>query len=376
MKTLLKIFVCCALAGFGLHSKAVDNNEREVLEAEMAAAQAELERAAERIAELSRAMTEGEVMTVVSRMHNSKRKALLGVRIDDIDIASEGVLIESVSSDGPAATAGVKKGDLVTAINGRSVIGDKGVGVLLEILTELTPGDIARLELNRDGQSITKDVETASYADAFPDQHTHKMKPFVLDESQIEQWVEKFKGIELMSDADIDIDLSVEDMEALSELPQKLEKSLSGINVGPVIAMLGGRNFGLPNFELAEVSSELGTYFGVDNGVLVTQTPSSGEATKMTEIDLRAGDVILSIDGKPMRAVGDVHAAFSNAEPDTTMDVVLVRQRETVNVAVRVPDPFSGDNWTCERSADGKQRKCVKGDDNMFSFSFSTDDEE
>ncbi len=66
----------------------------------------------------------------------NSHRAYLGVRVSDL--ASGGVAVISVESNGAAAKAGVVAGDHITAINGEAV---DSVGTLTGILAGLQPGD-------------------------------------------------------------------------------------------------------------------------------------------------------------------------------------------------------------------------------------------
>lgn len=67
---------------------------------------------------------------------------------------TEGVFVDSLLANSAAETAGVKKGDVITAINDRSV---RSVSELQAAVGSQRPGDEVRLKLNRDG----KDKELA-----------------------------------------------------------------------------------------------------------------------------------------------------------------------------------------------------------------------
>jgi len=369
MNKVNKLLVGCVLSVWLLPVHAADVDSREALEDQLAHAQQRLEQAAAQIAELSRKMSAGDAMQVVTRLHRGKRKALLGVRIDDASESTDGVLIESVSEGGPAAAEDVQSGDVIVAINGRSLDADHSVSILLEELTALAPGDAVRLQIDRAGSILEKVVTTSSFEDAFPGQAAKDVRAFAFSERGIEELIESF-----VNDADIDIDIEIseEQLEKLKSIPGKFEESFHSLDVGPMITMLGGYARGIPNFKMTEVSPDLGAYFGVDGGVLITEVPDNGR-----DFGLRAGDVVRSIDGEAVTTQRAVRGFFQRAEPNAILNIELVRQGETLRVDVRVPDPFDGESWQCEESADGKQRKCIGGaDKKKFSFSYSTDDDE
>jgi len=85
------------------------------------------------------------------------KRGFLGVYLQDLtpDLRSYfgvpeglGVLISSVTEDGPAGKAGLKAGDVITAIDGETVDSSNDVGRLIR---ELNQGDQARIEIYRRG---------------------------------------------------------------------------------------------------------------------------------------------------------------------------------------------------------------------------------
>jgi serine protease Do len=65
---------------------------------------------------------------------------------------SNGALIQSVSSGGPADKAGVKNGDVVRKLNGQDVTGATD---LTSKIVSMSPGDVATLDILRDGKPLT-----------------------------------------------------------------------------------------------------------------------------------------------------------------------------------------------------------------------------
>jgi serine protease DegQ len=70
----------------------------------------------------------------------------------------EGVLVTGVLRDGPAAVAGLKPGDVVTAIGGRKVA---NTAQLLRAVGALKPPASAVLEVQRGSQSMKLEVPVA-----------------------------------------------------------------------------------------------------------------------------------------------------------------------------------------------------------------------
>ena len=88
------------------------------------------------------------------RLKDAKGWPSLGVRAADSD--GGGCEIERVYRRSAAETAGLKRGDIISHVNGKSI---KGVDALVAIINSKKPGDTLRLKLARKGQKITLDVE-------------------------------------------------------------------------------------------------------------------------------------------------------------------------------------------------------------------------
>ena len=115
----------------------------ENLQDEISTARAELEAAARRLAELS--------MMARQSMPSDRPlpRAMIG-----IVVANEGgdVIVERVSPGSPAQSAGVLPGDIITNLNGQLI---SDVSEVIDLITELSPGDEVALSVERDGFSAT-----------------------------------------------------------------------------------------------------------------------------------------------------------------------------------------------------------------------------
>ena len=85
---------------------------------------------------------------------SSPRRAALGT-VPDFAFDGEGVRLSGVMPESPAAGAGLREGDVVLAVNGRSVA---GLRAYAEALRALAPGDRVEIQYLRDGE--TRRVET------------------------------------------------------------------------------------------------------------------------------------------------------------------------------------------------------------------------
>src|SRR5271157_5058835 len=87
---------------------------------------------------------------------SSSGGAYLGVHIDDLTPeqaaklnAGGGVIVVSIDHDGPACRAGLQTNDIITAVNGKKVMGSEQ---LVDIVHSMSPGATAGLSVLRNGQ--------------------------------------------------------------------------------------------------------------------------------------------------------------------------------------------------------------------------------
>ena len=70
--------------------------------------------------------------------------------------AGDGAVVRAVRPGGPGARGGIQTGDVIVAINGRRV--DDPTDVSAGIQGQ-APGDVVTVQVQRDGQPVTLDVE-------------------------------------------------------------------------------------------------------------------------------------------------------------------------------------------------------------------------
>jgi serine protease Do len=92
--------------------------------------------------------------------HGKVVRGYLGVGIQEVtpELAKafnvppgKGALVSDVSPDGPAAKAGLKKGDVIEELNGRPVTGSNDLKLQV---ASMAPGSVAHLKVSRNGQLL------------------------------------------------------------------------------------------------------------------------------------------------------------------------------------------------------------------------------
>ena len=99
--------------------------------------------------------------------HGSVRRGMIGVTIQPVtaDIARSlglsevrGALVNSVNAGGPAEKAGIRQGDVITAVNGEAV---KDSNTLRNVVAQMMPGSDTKVTLLREGKEQTVNVRLA-----------------------------------------------------------------------------------------------------------------------------------------------------------------------------------------------------------------------
>jgi serine protease Do len=223
----------------------------------------------------------------------------LGVSVEEVSAekakelklsAPHGVLITDVDADGPAAKAGLKANDIVTDYNGQRV---EGTAQLRRLIRETPPGRTAQLAVWRDGRSQNISVTLGDYSEQVRSR------------------------IRVMRPRDFSFSLNIPDgaMKLFSPTP------VLGIGV-------------------QDLSGQLGSYFGAPGGegVLVTEVRSGSPAEKG---GMKAGDVILKIDGARVRTTGDLRDQLREKREKKTVSVTVLRKgsETSLNVEIEHPKP-------------------------------------
>jgi S1-C subfamily serine protease len=222
---------------------------------------------------------------------------------------SIGVVLNSVTEDGPAYEAGLRDGDIITIANGESLArtGRRGISPankLIRIKDDLDEGDTLSVEYRRGATTHTADIEVR-YLDNFTI---------------------------ALGDYARAVDFALPEITVFDE-------DKGGFNLATVfpgqLSLLG-----MLDVELIELDPELGWYFGVDEGLLIVRAPDDDQ-----ELDLRSGDVIVSVDGRRPTSQSQLMRILRSYEEGETMRFSIMRQREPTTIEVTVPERDSNMLW-------------------------------
>jgi serine protease Do len=242
----------------------------------------------------------------------------LGVRLSEVGsgakaTAERGALVASVEDDSPAEKAGLKDGDVIVRFDGEDV---RSAIQLARLVRETPPGRSVAIEVSRDGsaQKVTATIGAADAAGpAFGDFDLRRFElpvPPPLAERD---------------DRD-------------GRQPRPFVFRLDDEERGP--RRLSLRPPGQPGrlgIEFQEIDGQLARYFKVagERGVLVTSVDESGPAGKA---GVKAGDVIVKLDGEDVRSGADLREQVRGADAGKELGLTVQRDGRPVELKVTLPE--------------------------------------
>lgn len=237
-----------------------------------------------------------------------------------------GVAVEKVMDGSPAAAAGIRSGDVIVRINGEAITSTRK---LTRLISEISPDQQARVTVIRGGaeQEITATIGKRP-GPQFEEGRFTMPLPELPDMPQLGRLRELFKN-----DGSGNVFTFPEGEADVFTLRPGTGRQI-GVSVYPVTKQLGER-------------------FGVDGGVLIN---SVGENSAAAKAGLKAGDIIVEVDGKLVRNNLDLMRSVNEKkEGDVTVTFVRDRARQTVTVS---PEPMKDGSFIfrTERSVDGPAR--------------------
>ena len=229
--------------------------------------------------------------------------------------ADRGVLVTSVVDDSPAAKSGLKAGDVITEFDGQRVEGTLAFG---RMVREVPAGRTVSLSIWREGHSQSLTVQVGSRS------------------------ARRSGGRDFYYVGPGEPELAIPQIPPIPAIPR--------IEVGP---LEGFRMFGAPmlGIDAEDLSGQLGSYFGAPDGqgILIREVMPGTAAEKA---GLKAGDVILRVDGKRVKDSGELRSALrdrvsqasegsdSEKPAPVTSDLTILRAGKEMTVRVELQAPM------------------------------------
>jgi S1-C subfamily serine protease len=247
------------------------------------------------------------------------RRARLGIKVNLQARATDsiGAYVDAVTPGGPAAQAGIRSGDLITKLDGKSVLsGGSAEGTadsenaslpglrLIELAARLEPDDTVPIEFRRGGERRTVQVVTADEPDvAFMAGPPGPPVPF--------------RGPGGTAD---------DPMMTAGDFFERVEPP--GARWDVLVRSP------LARLELAPLNPDLGQYFGASDGVLVISAPRD------SALGLKGGDVVLAVDGRKPAGPSHLLRILRSYETGESfkLDILRNHKRETVTARLGEPD--------------------------------------
>jgi len=296
----LALVVPSAVAQAGTQAQQ-DTQRRELREkmSELQRQMRELEREMARLAPESRATVRALSRTApMVQLFGSRGR--LGVNVatpKNPATDSIGAVLASVTPSGPADQAGLKAGDIITTFNGEKLAGrypaagereSEPARKLVDFAQELEEGDTVRVDYRRGRETHRATIvakrlgsEGFSYTFTTPDVH---------------------------------------------------------VETAPMIATLEGLRGALTwssgwlDLELVALNPALGEYFGTTDGLLVIRAPED------SELQVKGGDVILSVDARPVSSQAQLMRVLRSYDAGEDIKLDIMRQKRRTTLAVKVPE--------------------------------------
>ena len=243
----------------------------------------------------------------------SDSRPRIGISVDRRQSArndTRGARVTALMEDGPAAEAGIRVGDVITSVDGLSLFEplsgnaednfdlDESIPVqrLLAISADLEPGQQVEVEYVRSG-----DIQTAT-----------------VEARELFSWGTDWRR------RGFDFSWPTFDRNRFRDgLPGVPDHLLSG----NAFSLFSGSIHGI---ELVEMKPGLASYFGTEDGMLVTNVNED------STLGLEPGDVILRIGDRDAMSPGRVHRILSTYDEDEEITLRIMRDHDEMTVTGRL----------------------------------------
>jgi C-terminal processing protease CtpA/Prc len=338
-----------ARSGEIARERAVREEEMEQAREELSRAHRELRSAQREVALAHRELARSGPSLQAIRLPALGDRPVIGVVLGDE--TGDGVELIGVSPDGPAEAAGLEVGDVMVAINGRSLGAEDAKPEIFAVMETAKPGDPIEIAVLRAGdrldftvvaerrepaswQSLVRipEITTVERIEGGPGERRIVIESTVVPEIDEQALAERMELLERkLADTEIyfhgdgaphlagDYEFHVEGFSDIAG------HAFDSANIW----------FGLPQaqgLQFATVNEGLGAYFKTDRGVLVL------EAKDGNAYGLEAGDVILEVGGTPVDTPSELMRVLRELEPGDEIELAIKRDRRDRTLNAVMPE--------------------------------------
>jgi serine protease Do len=219
---------------------------------------------------------------------------------------TRGVLVAAVSEGSPADKAGIGKGDVIVALDTKDVEDTSG---LVRLVSKRKPGDVVTIRILREGQKKAIKVTLGRQPKGAEEEFAIRLPKSKLPEER--------EGRDLeIPDNELP---NLESLPPLEHFKLEVNRGRLGVNV-------------------VDLNPELGSYFGATKGALVTEVMKD---TAAEEAGIKAGDVIVKADGKPVGNREELIRVLSKREVGDKVELVVLRKGKEMKLSATLEEgPF------------------------------------
>ena len=251
----------------------------------------------------------------------SSQRGRLGVSLADVQgedvgrlkLAEEtGARVSAVTEDSPAAAAGIKEDDVILRYQGETV---HSAAQLARLVRETPPGRTVQLDISRQGAA---QQVTATLAEG---------KGVAMDFGHLGD----LHGLALPHPSEVPDVPELSEMPDLAALLKEHDARRIGDDARDAVRQVMRSRGPRLGIRYHELSDQLAGYFKVDDGVLVSSVDEESAAAKA---GVRAGDVIVKLNGRKVADAADLGREIARLEPGVEATMTVQRDGHPVDLKV------------------------------------------
>jgi S1-C subfamily serine protease len=251
---------------------------------------------------------------------NDEESGWLGVEIAEVTpekardfklAAVRGVIITAVDPDSPAAKAGFKENDVITSYEGQTV---EGTVQFRRLVRETPAGRTVTIAISRNGMTQNISVELG-------DLHSVTVKRM---HGRMRDFGDAYSFV----------------MPDMPNMPPDM----------PMLHPFRDRHTPALGIGAEDLTPQLGAFFGApdNSGVLIREVHSGTPAERA---GLKAGDIIIQVDGKPVQSLDQLRAQLREKSAQKSVNLGILRKGSTLTLPVEIQFPTAPPGSTARPAA-------------------------